>query len=137
MFSSEDCKIFKNVPILNSYFPTGYPFWSALFRTIIVHLAKSRVYTHFYINGLYINLYINLYIWYINSSLYIIIYILRSNMFFYRTITIYIPFILFKLNGVSSFFTLLEILSFLKIQKKHSIQIKSWIMNPSPYYSWI
>ena len=48
-------------------------------------------------------------------------------MFFYRTMTIYIPFILFKSNGVSSFFTFLEILSFLKIQKKHSIQNK--IMN--------
>ena len=32
----------------------------------------SRVYTDFYINGLYIKLYINLYIYYINSSVYVL-----------------------------------------------------------------
>ena len=46
----------------------------------------SRVYAHLYINcinNLYVNLYINLWIYYINSSVYILIYILRSNMLFY------------------------------------------------------
>ena len=33
-----------------------------------------------------------------NSSMYILIFIFRSNKFFYCAMAIYIPFILFKLN---------------------------------------
>ena len=51
---------------------------------------QIEIYTYLYIYRSYISLYIK----------YNIIYILRNNTFFYRTMTIYIPFILFKSNRV-------------------------------------
>ena len=69
-------------------------------RYLILSLLKSPIYTPLYINGLYINLYINLYIQYTNSSVYILIYILRSNTLFYCAMAVYIPFILFKSDRV-------------------------------------
>ena len=42
--------------------------------------------------------YVNLYIKYINSSVYILIYILRNNLFLYCAVTIYVPYKMFKSN---------------------------------------
>ena len=42
----------------------------------------KALYTNLYINGLYINWYLNLHIWYINTSVYILIYIFRSIIFY-------------------------------------------------------
>ena len=70
---------------------------------------------------------------------YILIYILRNNTFFYCAMTIYVSFIPFQikfdLKSINQ-----EPLLFLKLQKKHSIQyftIELWIMNWSPCYLWI
>ena len=61
-----------------------------------VSISFSCVYPRLYINDLHFNSYANLYIYYINRSVHILIYILRSNTFFYCAMTIYIPVILFK-----------------------------------------
>ena len=71
-----------------------------------VSISFSCVYPRLYINDLHFNSYVNLYSYYINRSVHILIYILRSNTFFYCAMTIYIPFILFKSNGAWFFFSI-------------------------------
>ena len=80
-----------------------YPSWKYQFSknkfegthcfTVLLTPAYSR---DSYINSLCIDICINLLHLYINSSIYILIYTLRSNTLFYCVMTIYIPFVLFK-----------------------------------------
>ena len=91
----------------------------------------SRVYTHLYINGLYIILYINLkHLAYKQLRLYINLYIKKQHLFLLRNDDLYFIYIFQIKSSLKSISQ--EFLLFLKLLKKHSIQyftIELWIIN--------